>query len=399
VNRDTDSGLRAVIALAALLAWVAVSIAPASAGMQAQGATAGPQPKATSGYWMVSAAGTVYPFGDAGQRGGHQLDPIANPAVDIEPTWDGAGYWIIDRAGHVFDFGAPRYGHAAALPAGETAASLSATPTGRGYWIFTSAGRALPFGDAAHVGDMAGVRLNGPVLDSIATPSGKGYYMVASDGGVFTFGDARFAGSMGSTVLNAPVQSLVPDPDGLGYWLVASDGGIFSFDAPFYGSMGGTPLSRPVTGMVASGGAGYLMVAEDGGIFTFGATPFYGSLGANPPAVPIVSVGVLSGTPVRVVGPDGRPFPAGTAGVQACAGEGWPKPCDQFIEMRDLNGDGDVVISLNPDVVYGVSGNARNTGWAEPWVAPDGTEFHFSDNLRVLGQDLPSGTTFVVRPA
>ena len=130
--------------------------------------------------------------------------------------------------------------------AGETAASLSATPTGKGYWVFTNRGRVIAFGDAAHLGDMSQVKLNGPVLGSVATPSGKGYYMVASDGGIFAFGDAKFAGSMGGRNSTPRSSSLVPDADGTGYWLVASDGGIFAFDAPFRGSMGATQLNKPV---------------------------------------------------------------------------------------------------------------------------------------------------------
>src|SRR3989442_343418 len=117
----------------------------------------------------------------------------------------------------------------------------------------TGPGHAVALGDAAFLGDVSRMTLNGPVLGSVATPSGKGYYMVASDGGIFAFGDAHFVGSMGGKHLNAPVESLVPDGDGTGYWLVASDGGIFSFDAPFKGSMGEAKLAKPITGIVRYG--------------------------------------------------------------------------------------------------------------------------------------------------
>ncbi|MGH9002659.1 MAG: FG-GAP-like repeat-containing protein, partial [Acidimicrobiia bacterium] len=199
-----------------------------------------------SGYWMVAADGAVYSFGDAAYHGGGLSRP-GTRAVDLEPTPSGNGYWIVDATGVVTPHGdAPWLGNAGV--AGEEVTSISATPTGAGYWLFTTTGRVLAFGDAAHFGDLAGVRLNGPVLDSIVTPSGRGYYMVASDGGIFSFGDARFFGSMGGIRLNAPVQSLVPDPDGTGYWLVASDGGVFSFETAFRGSLGGVALNRPVNG-------------------------------------------------------------------------------------------------------------------------------------------------------
>jgi hypothetical protein len=247
-----------------------------------------------SGYWMVGSEGAVYSFGDAGHHGG-TLPAPGTSIVDLEPTPSGKGYWLVTDKGVVTVhgdaafFGAPAPG---SIPRGETVTSLSSTPAGRGYWLFTSKGRVLHFGDAAHYGDMANIRLNAPVLDSIPTTSGRGYYMVAADGGIFSFGDARFYGSMGGRPLNAAVQSLVPDGDGVGYWLVASDGGIFAFQADFKGSMGGQKLNKPVTGMVRFAD-GYLMVGEDGGIFNFSSKKFLGSLGGNPPARPIVSVAVL----------------------------------------------------------------------------------------------------------
>jgi Calcineurin-like phosphoesterase len=248
-----------------------------------------------SGYWMLSADGTVYPFGDAAQFA-NAVPTSGTDEVDIEPTPTGNGAWLVDATGRVTATGdAAHLGDVdrSRLLPGEKVTSLSGTPSGAGYWIFTSRGRAVPFGDAAFYGDMSGTALNGPVLGSVPTPTGRGYYMVASDGGIFAFGDAQFHGSMGGTRLNAPVQSLVPDAGGQGYWLVASDGGIFAFgDAPFRGSMGGTHLNKPVTGMVRFGD-GYLMVGQDGGIFDFSNQPFSGSLGGHPPARPIVSVAVL----------------------------------------------------------------------------------------------------------
>jgi hypothetical protein len=246
------------------------------------------------GYWMVSADGTVYRFGDARHHG--DATPLVKPdgAVDLAPTPSGNGYWVVDSAGKVAPFGDARSlgsVNPASLVSGERAVSLSPTPSGAGYWVFTTRARVIPFGDAAFLGDLHTVPLNGPVLDSIATPSGRGYYMVASDGGIFAFGDAVFLGSMGGRKLNAPVQSLVPGPAG-GYWLVASDGGIFAFGAPFRGSLGSLKLNRPVSGMVPYGN-GYLIVAEDGGVFSFSDKPFLGSLGSCPARSPIISVAPL----------------------------------------------------------------------------------------------------------
>ena len=53
-----------------------------------------------------------------------------------------------------------------------------------------------------------------------------------------------------------------------------------------------------------------------------------------------------------------------------------------------------------PTTVYTVGGFATNAGWPDPWVAPDGTEFHFSPTLTLTGAELQDGTVFVVaRPS
>lgn len=268
---------------------VVVTAPPSTVVVTAPPPTVVETPK-PSGYWMVSARGSVYAFGDARWLG--DASAGGAPVVDLEPSASRAGYWVVDAAGRVFTFGDARYfGSAGGLASSETVTSISATPGGRGYWLFTDRGRVLAFGGAPFLGDMSTVRLNGRVLDSVPTPTGRGYYMVAADGGVFSFGDARFAGSMGGARLNAPVESLVPAAGGSGYWLVASDGGVFAFGPPFLGSMGSRPLNMPVTGMVGSTtGRGYLMVAEDGGIFAFGDVEFSGSLGASTLSAPIKAV-------------------------------------------------------------------------------------------------------------
>ena len=256
-----------------------------------------------AGYWMLTADGRVYPFGDAVSYGDSAaalapLMAVGVRATKLEPTPTGHGYWIVDSAGHVGAFGDAR--DLSGVPAGqlrpaEWVTSLSSTPGGKGYWVFTDEGRVLGYGDAPFLGDMSTTKLNGPILGSIPTASGRGYYLVGSDGGIFAFGDATFRGSMGGSHLNASVESLVPTADDGGYWLVAGDGGIFAFgDATFRGSMGGANLNAPISGMVRFGN-GYLMVASDGGIFDFSDRPFFGSLAGTPLAQPVVAVGSLDG--------------------------------------------------------------------------------------------------------
>jgi uncharacterized delta-60 repeat protein len=252
-------------------------------------------PVSADGYWMVSAAGTIYAFGSApvpSLRPAVQVVKAAGTGVvKIAPTPSRLGGWIVWGDGRVASWGdaVDATPSTTNLVTGEKVTSLASSATGHGFILFTDRGRAMVNGDAVCYGDATGLALQGPVLDSVGTPSGAGYFMVASDGGIFSYGDAAFHGSMGDQRLNAPVRSLAPAPNGVGYWLVASDGGIFAFGPPFHGSMGDKQLNRPVVGMIAFGD-GYLMVASDGGIFDFSSSPFFGSLGATPPPSPIVSV-------------------------------------------------------------------------------------------------------------
>jgi hypothetical protein len=252
-----------------------------------------PQGWRASGYWMLTADGHVYPFGDAASFGQPYPLEAGIRAVHLEPTPMGDGYWVLNDSGQVAAYGdADDYGSVLAgrLDRNERATSLSATPTGQGYWVFTTRGRVLPFGDAGFYGDVSAIALNQPVIGSVATPSGLGYYLFASDGGIFNFGDAAFFGSTGAMRLNRPVVAMAVSPQKGGYWLVGSDGGLFAFGtARFYGSMGSAQLNRPVSAVVP-GEAGYLMVGEDGGAFSFGDVDFFGSLGASPPPTPVVSV-------------------------------------------------------------------------------------------------------------
>ena len=102
-----------------------------------------------------------------------------------------------------------------------------------------------------------------------------------------------------------------------------------------------------------------------------------------------------TGTLLRVVDGQGNPFPAGTAGVQACGGAGYPA-CDPHVVAVDSDGDGKVRLALDLTTLYTVGGFAMNTGWPDPWVSEDGTEFHFSDTVTVVGGDLKDGTVFMV---
>ena len=141
-------------------------------------------------------------------------------------------------------------------------------------------------------------------------------------------------------------------------------------------------------------------VSPDGTEFHFSATVTL--LGADLAdgtvfVVPPPSTETPTGTVLRVVDGQGNPFPAGTAGVQACGGAGDPA-CDPHVVAVDTDGDGNVGLELDPTTPYTINAFAMNTGWPDPWVSPDGTEFHFSATVTLLGSDLQNGTVFVVAP-
>ncbi len=210
-------------------------------------------------------------------------DAFANPSAS-------SGYWLATAAGTIYRFGnAPFVGNAGSGAA--VAATVAAASRG-GLYVARVDGEVQALGDATHRGDMSGVRLNRPIVGIAATATGNGYWLLGGDGGIFSFGDAKFFGSTGALRLNQPVVGMAATPSGGGYWLVASDGGIFAFgDAGFFGSTGDITLAQPIVGMAASAsGHGYLFVARDGGVFCFGDAKFQGSLGATKLSAAIVGL-------------------------------------------------------------------------------------------------------------
>ncbi|MEO1063095.1 MAG: S8 family serine peptidase [Actinomycetota bacterium] len=247
------------------------------------------------GYWIVTADGTVLPFGDAVDWG--EPDLPGTTVVALAPAPDGRGYWIADDAGNVYAFGSATFlGSMGGQPLNEPIVGMAATAAGDGYWLVASDGGIFAFGAATFLGSMGGQPLNEPIVAMANDPDGDGYWLVASDGGIFAFGAATFLGSMGGLPLNQPVVSMASTGSGDGYWLVATDGGVFAFgDAPFHGSTGSLVLNQPIVGMTAtSSGDGYRMVAADGGIFSFAGADFFGSAADVPLTAPAAATGGFS---------------------------------------------------------------------------------------------------------
>ena len=138
--------------------------AQASAAVRALPSPSCPTPPATAtGSSRAPApsirSATLLNYGAPGTQGSAITSAVATP--------DGRGYWILDAAGQVFPFGdAAGLG---GLPAGsagvlDPASAIFATSDGGGYWVATALGKVSNFGDAPNDGDMSGTHLNGPII-------------------------------------------------------------------------------------------------------------------------------------------------------------------------------------------------------------------------------------------
>jgi hypothetical protein len=119
------------------------------------------------GYWLVTATGNVYAFGDAVKYG--SPGPRSTPVTAAARTADGAGYWILYADGTVAAFGdAPNFtGPIGAVGGSDPATAMLSTADGGGVWIVSANGSVFAYGYAPNDGSMAGVRLNGAIIGAV----------------------------------------------------------------------------------------------------------------------------------------------------------------------------------------------------------------------------------------
>jgi hypothetical protein len=236
------------------------------------------------GYWVTSADGGVFSFGDAGFHGSLGADiHLYAPIVGMASTPDGGGYWLVAMDGGVFTFGdAGFFGSIGGTTPPDPVVAMAVTPDGRGYWLAAAGGEIYTFGDAVNYGSVSGENLRGSIVSIVRTGDGKGYWLVGLDGGVFTFGDAGFFGSAANSNINAAVVGLAPTADGAGYWLAAATGGVLTYgDAVFHGPSPNNPPFSPTSAIVAtSDGGGYWLLRPDETAVSFSNPP------ASSPAFP-----------------------------------------------------------------------------------------------------------------
>lgn len=247
-----------------------------------------------SGYWVVNRAGGVGAGGGAPELGGlarHMR--LSEPVVGMAATPDGKGYWLATAGGNVFNFGDARlFGRAAPAEVQRVGhmVGMAATIDGKGYWLVSSQGRVLNFGDARPFGSLRLAQLvaaDMSVTGITATPQGGGYWVVGSNGRIFCFGDAHCYSR--HTAAAPKVVGLAPTPAGKGYWLATSTGQVLAFgDAPLRRSAGRAGVNAPggrgrarmdlarapgapVVGIAASRtGAGYWLANGNGSTLGFG---------------------------------------------------------------------------------------------------------------------------------
>jgi len=253
-----------------------------------------------NGYWLASAAGSVYAFGDGstyGSADGRSASGIVGMAA--RPT--GKGYWLAAGDGSVLAFGdAPGLGEADKKTFKGKISAIAATPSGNGYWLAGEKGEVMAFGDAPALGTAEKRSFAGKIVDIAATPSGRGFALLSSSGEILTFGDAV---SFGSADGKGSV-ALAMMPKGDGYWILGDKGDVLAFGAArLYGS--GQKINGPIVDIAATiSGKGYWLTGSDGTVIAFGDAVFYGGLGRpalrGAPIVAIVTTPFVNHPPIAV---------------------------------------------------------------------------------------------------
>jgi len=83
--------------------------------------------------------------------------PLTAPVVGLAATPDGAGYWLVSADGGVYSFGdAGFFGAGATAHVAGPVIGLTSSPSGEGYWMQTAQGAVSAFGDASPTASFVG---------------------------------------------------------------------------------------------------------------------------------------------------------------------------------------------------------------------------------------------------
>jgi hypothetical protein len=155
----------------------------------------------------------------------------------LAPTADGLGYWLTTAGGATYAFGDAKY--AGNVMTGSPIVGI--TRANSGYQLANANGSIYALGGAPFYGTANTEHLNMPIIGMAPTSDGRGYWLAGADGGIFAFGDAQFYGSLGgSTVKVATAADLFDDgvtPAQIAAWdkvNICEEGGLWNVDGPVY---------------------------------------------------------------------------------------------------------------------------------------------------------------------
>jgi spore germination protein YaaH len=255
---------------ATVVTWTNTTVTaaiPAAAGpgpvvVETTGGSSNPVPwtGVERGYYLLEPSGKVIAAGTLAFYGDLSTVGAAGPAKALTLTPDGKGYWILTADGRVYGFGdAHLFG---SPPAGTTAVTLAGTPDGQGYWILAQDGTVYPFGDAKSFGDIPGT----PVVGFAPTPDGQGYWILAQDGTVYPFGDAANFGNAPGAPTAYPDGSVLKQQGSSAVFLVVNgvlrhipdlvtfqELGLSFASVKTVQSLAGEPLGPPLVAPFVSG--------------------------------------------------------------------------------------------------------------------------------------------------
>ncbi len=234
----------------------------------------------SAGYWLATAHGDIYKFGNAVNHG--SLAGKASPVDDIvgiAPSPGGAGYWMASSNGKVYSFGKAKSHGSLAGTDVDDIVGIAPGPGGGGYFLVGQNGNVYNFGTAKFHGSLLSKNVDN-IVAIASTPDGRGYWLVSSKGAVSPFGDAKKLGSLAASAHASDIVGIAVTPDGRGYWLVGKNGAVYHFgDAANHGSLAGGKGSRDIVGIAATiDGGGYWLVSASGSVSHFGDAAFAGSL-------------------------------------------------------------------------------------------------------------------------
>ena len=240
------------------------------------------------GYRIFSSGGAVAARGLLTWCGGMDIYPhAAAPIVAGADSWDRGGYYLVSATGRVWGFGDATavVTQGWPVPANNSAQlstvnGFAADPVRNGYWEIGSSACASQWGcgginnkPLASFGGAKdyGYPTSGHMVGIASSPDGKGYWILLADGQVNNFGDAPAYVANGSTAIVGKPISITRDASGKGFWVLTSSGQVIGYgDAQNYGNATIVPGQKIVGIAGDHSGNGYWILRSDGHTSNFG---------------------------------------------------------------------------------------------------------------------------------